>query len=146
MSSAASGPSAAPERERDPGRASIGTLLSGITRDTSALIRQEIELAKVEARTEIGSAAKVAGMFGAAALGGFMVLLFLSYAMWWGLSNAIDQGWAALIVAAIWALIAGVLVAVARQRMRGLKALPQTTSTLRRTSGAVRGQDDHRSG
>ncbi|RKR90294.1 putative superfamily III holin-X [Micromonospora pisi] len=146
MSSAASGPSAAQERERDPGRASIGSLLSGITRDTSTLIRQEIELAKAEARAEIRLAAKVAGMFGAAALGGFMVLLFLSYALWWGLSNVIDQGWSALIVAVVWALIAGVLITVARQRMRGLQALPQTTSTLRRTPGAVTGQGDHRSG
>ncbi|WP_329102800.1 phage holin family protein [Micromonospora sp. NBC_01699] len=146
MSSAAGGPRAAQERERDPGKASIGDLLGAITRDTSTLVRQEIELAKAEARTEVRNAAKVAGMFGGAALGGFMVLLFLSYAMWWGLSNLIDQGWSALIVAAVWAVIAAVLVGTARQRMRGLKALPQTQGTVRRIPEAVKSQGDHRTG
>jgi hypothetical protein len=134
------------EQERDPSRASIGELLTGITRDTSTLVRQEIELAKAELRAEVRTAAKVAGMFGGAALGGLMVLLFLSYAVWWGLSNVMDQGWAALIVAVIWALIAAVLITVARQRMRSLKALPQTADTVRRAPGAVMGRGDHRSG
>lgn len=144
--STAGGPRAAQEQERDPGNASIGQLLTGITRDTSTLVRQEIELAKAELRAEVSSAAKAAGMFGGAALGGFMVLLFLSYAFWWGLSNVMDQGWAALIVAVVWAVIAVVLVQVARKQMRGLKALPQTTGTVRRAPGAVMGQGDHRSG
>lgn len=138
MSSATSGPRAAQERERDPGKASIGALVSGITRDTSTLVRQEIELAKAEA--------KAAGMFAAAAIGGFLVVLFLSHAVWWGLANVIDQGWAALIVAVLWALVAAVLVTIARQRTRHLKALPQTSATVRRTPEAVMGDGDHRSG
>jgi hypothetical protein len=144
VSTSASGPRAA--QERDPGQASIGELLTAVTRDTSTLVRQEMELAKAELRAEVRTAGKVAGMFGGAALGGFMVLLFLSYAVWWGLSNVIDQGWAALIVAVVWALIAVALVTLARQRMRDLKALPRTTDTVRRVPGAVTGQGDHRSG
>ncbi|WP_326556584.1 phage holin family protein [Micromonospora sp. NBC_01796] len=146
MSAAAGGARAAQERERDPGQASIGELLTAITRDTSTLVRQEIQLAKAEARAEVRSAVKVAGMFGGAALGGFMVLLFLSYAMWWGLSNVIDQGWSALIVAAVWAVIAAVLITMARQRMRGLKALPQTSGSVRRIPDAVKAGGDHRTG
>lgn len=133
-------------RERDPAQASIGELLSSVTRDTSTLVRQEIELAKVELRQEVRTAGRVAGMFGGAALGALMVLLFLSYALWWGLSNVMDQGWAALVVAALWALIAGVLIAVARQQARSLKALPQTTDSVRRLPGAVRGQTHRQPG
>ncbi|MFK3981962.1 phage holin family protein [Micromonospora sp. NPDC050397] len=146
MSAATDGARATRERERDPRQASIGELLTAITRDTSSLVRQEIELAKAEARAEIRTAAKAAGMFGGAALGGFMVLLFLSYAMWWGLSNVIDQGWSALIVAAVWAVIAGVLIAMARARVRSLGRLPQTSGTVRRIPDAVKGQADHRAG
>lgn len=146
MSASANGPRAAQERERDPRQASIGELLTAITRDTSTLVRQEIELAKAEARAEIRTAAKAAGMFGGAALGGFMVLLFLSYAMWWGLSNVIDQGWSALVVAAVWAVIAVVLIGMARTRLRSLGGLPKTSGTVRRIPDAVKGQADHRAG
>jgi len=133
-------------RERDPGDASIGELLTSITRDTATLVRQEIQLAKVELRQEARTAGKVAGMFGGAALGALMVLLFLSYALWWGLSNVMDQGWAALIVAVIWALIAAVLVSVARRQVQGLKALPPTADTVRRAPTAVRGQGHRETG
>ncbi|MBE1487276.1 phage holin family protein [Plantactinospora soyae] len=134
------------DRERDPSQASIGELLGAITRDTSTLVRQEIQLAKVELRQEVRTATRVAGMFGGAALGALMVLLFLSYALWWGLANVMDQGWAALVVAAVWALIAGVLVAVARRQVRGLQTLPQTAETIRRVPAAVRGRTQQRSG
>ncbi|MFC6014671.1 phage holin family protein [Plantactinospora solaniradicis] len=144
MSAATGGMGAS--RERDPSQASIGELLTSITRDTSTLVRQEIELAKVELRQEVRTAGKVAGMFGGAALGALMVLLFLSYALWWGLSNVMDQGWAALIVAVVWALIAAVLVSVARRQARGLKALPQTADSVRRVPNAVRGQAHRQTG
>lgn len=134
------------DRERDPAQASIGELLGAITRDTSTLVRQEIQLAKVELRQEVRTAARVAGMFGGAAIGALMVVLFLSYALWWGLANVMDQGWAALVVAAIWALIAGVLVSVARRQAQGLQALPQTAGSIRRVPAAVRDQTQHRSG
>ncbi|GIG86032.1 phage holin family protein [Plantactinospora endophytica] len=127
-------------RERDPAQASIGELLTAVTRDTSTLVRQEIQLAKVELRQEMRTAGRVAGMFGGAALGALMVLLFLSYALWWGLSNVMDQGWAALVVAGVWALIAVVLVSVARRQARSLKPLPQTTDSVRRLPAAVRGR------
>ncbi|MEO3744433.1 phage holin family protein [Plantactinospora sp. B5E13] len=135
-----------PFRERDTSQASVGELLTSITRDTSTLVRQEIQLAKVELRQEARTAATVAGMFGGAALGGLMVLLFLSYAAWWGLANVMDQGLAALVVAGAWALIAVVLLSVARKQTRKLSTLPQTAESVRRTPAAVRGQTHRQSG
>ncbi|MFY1671487.1 phage holin family protein [Plantactinospora sp. WMMB334] len=126
------------ERERDPGQASIGELLGAVTRDTSTLVRQEIQLAKVELRQEVRTAGRVAGMFGGAALGALMVLLFLSYALWWGLANVMDQGWAALVVAGVWALVAAALAGVARGQARTLRALPQTSESIRRMPAALR--------
>ena len=83
-------------------RPSIGELLSSVTQDLSALLRQEVELAKAELRQSANRAGKGAGMFAGAGLAGHMVLLFLSIAVWWGLGDAIGHGWSALIVAAVW--------------------------------------------
>jgi hypothetical protein len=127
-------------REPAGAQASIGQLLKAITRDTSTLVRQEIGLAKAELRQEARDAGKAAGMFAGAAIAGGMVLLFLSYAGWWGLANVMDQGWAALIVAGVWAVIGAILVAMARRRTRGLGGLPQTTQTVRHVPDALRGQ------
>ena len=127
-------------QERPRSDHSLGELLTNITRDTSTLVRQEIELAKAELRQEAKDAGKVAGMFAGAAIAGVMVLLFLSYALWWGLSNVMDQGWAALIVAVIWAVIGAVLYAMGRSRAREIRGLPQTAETVREVPDALKGR------
>jgi hypothetical protein len=114
-----------------PADRSFGDLMGEVTRDLSTLVRQEVELAKAEIREEGKKAGKAAGMFGGAGLAGYMVLLFLSIALWWGLSNVMDQGWAALIVAVIWAVVAGVLFAVARSQLHAVRGLPRTTETVK---------------
>jgi hypothetical protein len=128
------------ERAAERSQASAGDLLSDVTRDISTLVRQEIDLAKAELREEARPAGKAAGMFAGASLAGLLVLLFLSYAAWWGLSNVMDQGWGALIVAGVWAVIGAVLFAVARRQMRKVRPLPQTMQTAREIPNAVRGR------
>ncbi|MEV0396310.1 phage holin family protein [Polymorphospora rubra] len=120
--------------------ASIGELLGEVSRDFSTLLRQEAELAKAELREEARSAGSVGAMFGGAALAGLLALFFLSCAVWWGLSNVMDQGWAALIVTVIWALIGGILFSRARSRMRTIRPLPRTKQTAQEIPNAVRGR------
>ena len=134
-----------PTRERtadgvDVSQASVGDLLGEVTRDLSTLMRQEVELAKAELRQEAGKAGKAAGAFAGAGFAGYMVLLFLSFALWWGLSNVMDQGWAALIVAVIWAVVGAVLYAMARSRVRQIRGLRQTTETVREVPEALKGR------
>ena len=50
--------------------ASLGELFSDLTTDLSGLMHDELELAKVELKAEIGKAGRAGGMFGAAALAG----------------------------------------------------------------------------
>ncbi|MET8201293.1 phage holin family protein [Micromonospora taraxaci] len=129
----------APEKERT--QASVGELLGDVTRDMSTLVRKEVELAKAELREEVSQAGKAGGMFGGAGLAGFLAVLFVSYAVWWGLSNAMDQGWAALIVAIIWAAVAGGLFLNARTQMKRARAvLPRTKQTARELPDALRGR------
>jgi len=124
----------------DVSQASIGDLLGEVTRDLSTLMRQEVELAKAELRQEATKAGKAAGMFAGAGIAGYMVLLFLSIALWWGLANVMDQGWAALIVAAIWAVVGVVLFTLARSRVRQIRGLPQTAQTVREVPDALKGR------
>ncbi|MGI5524247.1 phage holin family protein [Micromonospora sp. CA-259024] len=129
----------APEKERT--QASVGELLGDVTRDMSTLVRKEVELAKAELREEVGQAGKAGGMFGGAGLAGFLAVLFVSYALWWGLSNAMDQGWAALIVAVIWAAVAGGLFLNARTQLKRARAvLPRTKQSARELPDALRGR------
>jgi hypothetical protein len=129
------------EQRPDVGAASVGELISDVSRDFSTLMRQELELAKAELKEEATKTGAAAGMLGGAGLAGYMVLLFLSIALWWGLSNVMDQGWAALIVAAVWAVIGGVLYAVGRGRMRQVHPKPErTVETVKQVPDALKGR------
>ncbi|QDB80499.1 phage holin family protein [Georgenia wutianyii] len=127
---------------------SIGELVSNITQDFSTLVRQEMDLAKAELTQSVSKASKGAGMFGGAGLAGYFTLLFLSLALWWALGTLIADedtvpalGWSALIVAAIWAVVAAVLALTGRKEMKEVEGLPLTSQTVKKIPDAVRGQD-----
>lgn len=111
----------------DVSDASVGQLMSNVSRDLSTLMRQELALAKAEVKAEATKAGKGAGMLGGAGFAGYMVLLFLSCALWWGLANVLDQSWAALIVAALWAIVGAVLYAMGRRNLRHVDPVPERT-------------------
>ncbi|MGN8130112.1 phage holin family protein [Paenarthrobacter sp. 22069] len=110
--------------------ASLGELLGDVTRDLSTLMRQEVELAKAEAKQSATRAGKGAGMLAGAGVGGHFVLLFLSLALMWALGAIMPLGWSALIVAVIWAIIAAVLASIGRKELKQIKGMPQTGETL----------------
>jgi hypothetical protein len=106
---------------------SIGQLISDISDDLSRLFRQEVELAKAEVRTEAGKAGAAAGMLGGAGFAGYLAVVLLSFAAVFGLANVMDPGWAALIVAVVWAIAAGVLYFAGRRKLRTVSPVPQKT-------------------
>jgi hypothetical protein len=110
--------------------ASLGELFGDVTRDLSTLMRQEVELAKAEAKQSATRAGKGAGMLAGAGVGGHFVLLFLSLALMWALGAIMPLGWSALIVAVIWAIIAAVLASIGRKELKQIKGMPQTGETL----------------
>jgi hypothetical protein len=127
----------------DVADASVGELMSNVSRDLFTLLRQEIALAKAEIRVEAKKAGKATGMLGGAGFAGYMVLLFLSFALWWGLANVMDQGWAALIVAAVWAAVGAALYAVGRNEMRTVTAQPErTVETVRQVPHALKPNEE----
>jgi hypothetical protein len=128
-----------PEGRPDVEGTSVGQLISEVTQDLSTLMRQELELAKAEVKVEAKKAGQGAGLFGAAGFAGYMVLLFLSLALMWGLSNVMDTGWAGLIVAVIWAVIAAVAFVMGRARFKQVNPKPErTVDTLQQVPGALK--------
>src|SRR5215218_704317 len=118
---------------------SVGQLIGEVTKDLSTLMRQELELAKVELKAEAKKAGQGAGMFGAAGFAGYMVLLFLSIALWWALENVMDAGLAALIVAVIWGVIGAVAYALGRKKFREVNPKPErTVDTLQQVPSALK--------
>jgi hypothetical protein len=122
---------------------SVGELLGEVTSDLSTLMRKEMDLAKAEIKEEVAKTGKAAGMFGGAGFAGYMVALFASIAAWWGLANVMDEAWAALIVAAIWAIVAAVLFVTGRKTMREVHPKPErTVSTLKEVPDALKGRKE----
>jgi hypothetical protein len=109
---------------------SLGDLLGEVTRDMSTLMRQEVELAKVEMKQSATRAGKGAGMLAGAGVAGHFVLLFLSLALWWTLATLMGGGWSAVVVAVIWAIVAAILAAMGRKELNAIKGMPQTAATL----------------
>jgi len=118
---------------------SVGQLISEVTTDLSTLMRQELALAKAEVTAEAKKAGQGAGMFGAAGFAGYMVLLFLSFALLYVLNNAMDNGWAAFIVAVLWGVIGAVAFVMGRKRFQQVKPKPErTVETLQQVPGALK--------
>jgi hypothetical protein len=111
----------------DVSGASVGQLMGEIAADLSSLMRQEVDLAKAEIKQEASKAGKGAGLLGGAAYGGHMVMWFLSLAAALGIGAAIGYGWGALIVAAVWAVIAAVLAVRGRDQLRRVHPKPEKT-------------------
>jgi len=123
---------AEPKTRPDGSTVPVAELVGDVALDVSTLVRQELELAKVETRAEIAKAGQAGGAFGGAALAGWLAVVFASLAAMFALGAAVPLGWAALIVAAVWAVAAGVLALVGRARMRSLHPAPtQTIETVK---------------
>ena len=119
--------------------ASVGQLISEVTTDLSVLMRQELALAKAEITTEAKKAGQGAGMFGAAAFAGYMVLMFLSFALWWALENVMDAGLAALIVAILWGIVGAVAYSMGKKKFDQVHPKPErTVETLSQVPAALK--------
>jgi hypothetical protein len=125
-------------------RASIGDMLTDISADLTTLMRQEVELAKAEIQQSAKRAGKGAGMFAGAGVAGHMTLFFISIAAWWGIGDKTGHGWSALIIAALWGVIAAVLAVTGRSEIKTITGVPQTTDTVKKIPSAAAGHEETR--
>lgn len=122
-----------PYEPREPD-AELPELISRLTDQSSTLFRQEIELAKTELKAEIRTAGRAGGLFGGAAVVGFLAVLLLSFAAAWALGDLdpLNPALGFLIVGAIYAVVAGVLAMQGRSTAQEVDpSLPETTQSLK---------------
>lgn len=127
--------------EAEDGR-SIGEVMSDLTSNVSTLLQQEVALAKAEATQTGKRAGKGIGLFAGAAVAGLLFLVFLSVSAWWGLGQFIENQWSALVVAAVWVIIAIVLALAGKKEFERIRGLPQTADTLGKVPNALKGQEE----
>jgi uncharacterized membrane protein YqjE len=106
--------------------ASASELVKQLSEQTSRLVQQEMELAKVELAEKGKQAGIGAGLFGGAGVFGLYALGALTAAAIAALSLAMDTWLAALIVAVTWAAVAGVMALLGKTRMqKGTPPIPE---------------------
>ena len=109
------------QANHDPSLADLARQLSN---QTTELVRHEVELAKAELRVKGKRAGIGASMFGGAGALGLYALGALTAAIIAGIAEALPVWASALIVAALYGAIAGILA------LRGKKKVQQATPPL----------------
>ncbi len=129
-----------PVNDSDP---TIGRLVTDATRDISALINKEIQLAKSELKVSVKAGGTGVGLFAAAA---FLVLLAivmfsmaLAYLIHWN-GDGLDLQWAFLIVFAVYLLIAALLGFIGYRKVRQVRPPDRAIEQAQQTKRALTGR------
>jgi uncharacterized membrane protein YqjE len=110
----------------------IGELVKELSSQTSTLVRQEIELARAELEQKGRHAGKGAGMLGGAAIAAVLALGALTAGLVALLDTAMATWVAALIVMAVWAIVALVLAKAGQKSLQqATPPAPQTIETVK---------------
>jgi uncharacterized membrane protein YqjE len=96
----------------------VGELVKQLSDQTTALVRQEVELAKAELAEKGKKAGMGAGMFGGAGLFGFFAFAGLTATFILALATAVSPWLAALIVTAVYGAIAAVLALQGKNKVK----------------------------
>jgi Putative Actinobacterial Holin-X, holin superfamily III len=121
---------------------SLGELFQELSQDTSALIRQEMALARTEMSDRISAFGRDAAMMGAGGVLIHVALLAATAAFIMGLVQLGVQGWlSALIVAVVYAIGGGVVIMSARAAMKRRSLAPvETVDSLKETAQWLKNQ------
>lgn len=122
-------PSAVAASPRRPGDAvtvekepSIGRLVADASRDVSALVQNEIALAKAELKVSVRAGGLSIGLFAGAAFLLLLGIIMLSVAIAYFIHmTGLDLAWCFLIVFVVYALLAGLLALVGARKLKGVR-------------------------
>jgi protein-S-isoprenylcysteine O-methyltransferase Ste14 len=123
---------------------SVGQLFAAATAEMSALVHDEIALAKAELRADVKRAALgSAAVVGALALALFSVPM-LSFAAAYGpQALGITTGWSFLIVFGCFVLLAAILGAVAYDRFRRVQKPERSINSAKETAAVLQKAKPH---
>jgi len=127
--------------EPETGRMRLGGLLRRAPQIISQLIRDEVRLAKIELLTKAKAARLGVVLTAAGAILGLYAFGTLITSAIAGLNEVVPEWLAALIVAAVLAIAAGILIPLGIQRLkRGMPPVPsETIDSLRDDVRVVKG-------
>jgi uncharacterized membrane protein len=112
--------------DNDTTERTLGQLVADATRDISAIVKREVDLAKAEITADAKKAGEGAALFAIAAVFAFLALIMLLIAAAFGLVAAGVAPWAAfLIVAGVLIMIGVVCVLVARSAFGKVRGKPE---------------------
>lgn len=118
----------------------IGQLVADATKDMSELVRYEIALAKSEITADVKNGAIGGGLFGVAALFGFVAFVFLGITVAFALHEG--AGWSIwlsfLVVAAAMLVVAGLAAAIGFGRVKQVKPPERTIRTTKDSIAAIK--------
>lgn len=124
------------------GTASIGELVSVAVKDVSRLLRFEIELAKLELKSDVRRLGIAGALLGIAAFVGCLVLVLLCFAFAYGLIAVGIWAWASfLIVAGTCVVLAALAVLIGFMKVRKLSGLKQTRRTVQDDLALLKRED-----
>ncbi len=110
---------------------SVGDLVAQAVRDSSRLMRFELDLAKLELKSDAKRLGLAGALLGIAAFAGCLVLVLLCFALAYGLMALGIWAWAAfLIVAGACVLLTGLAVGVVALKVRRMTGLRKTRESV----------------
>ena len=121
---------------------SLGDLFSDLSRETTTLVRQEVQLAKAELTQSATEAARGIGMLVAGGAVAYAGLFFVLLAIVYGLIEAGWDAWlSALVVGVVVVAIGAILVLRARESLKPANLAPRrTVETLKEDQEWVKEQ------
>jgi hypothetical protein len=122
-----------PDDQADLRERPLGELLRMLSQETTQLVKQELELAKAEVQQKGRQAGVGVGFLGGAGVAGLLALGALTACLILLLDLAMPAWVAALIVAALWGIVAAVLGLRGREKVsQAAPPVPeQTVETLK---------------
>lgn len=123
--------------------ASIGQLVASIKDDLTALVHDEIELAKAELKNDARSAGLGGAMIAGAAFLALVAFILGSFALVYGVhALGLALGWSFLVVAGAYLVIALVLALIAKSSFGRVSKAERTKTTARDAARALTGTAD----
>ncbi|MGV1004846.1 MAG: phage holin family protein [Candidatus Nanopelagicales bacterium] len=124
--------------ETQPSPQSLAELVSGAIADTQGLVRDQIELTKVELQDTAKKAAKSSALFIVAGVVGFLGIIFLLVTAAYGLVALGLAVWAGFgIVTLVLLIMAAILVLVGRRQAREIKPPQRSIAAASAIAGSL---------
>lgn len=113
------------------GERTVFTVLQDIADNVQDIGRSEVRLAKTELKEELAKARSAGLLLGIGAVAAIFSILFVLLASVYALSRVLPDWAAALIIALVVAVIAGMTLAAGIRRFKTVEAAPKTAASLK---------------